>query len=174
MLLKESKNTLRFSKEWYHRGYEKQINHWNAVQYLSLTAITEGNISHSSTIDIWTITKLLAERDAKEGNDPMTRIWAWGTLAELYLLSPLKFTGDDKIDDGEAKDKALFFLKRIQNAEFDFIDEAPEISGEIKFARESTFRQLERYISWWPEVSKLPGVEKLKILAAELSANVKL
>lgn len=173
-LLAESKKALMFSKVWYQRGFEKQLNHWNAVQYLSLTAITEGNISGPSIKDIWTITKLLAENDAKENNDTITRIWAWGSLAELYLLAPLKIQANEKEIIEEETEIALFYLKKIARAEFDFIEELPKIGADIKFARESTFRQFERYINWWPEVYKSAGVDRLKETATEITEKAKL
>jgi hypothetical protein len=172
-LLVESKKALSFSKVWYLRGFEKQMNHWNAVQYLSLTAITEGNISSSSVKDIWTISKLLAEMDAKENSDTITRIWAWGSLVELFLLSTLKFQTDEKDNLQEETEKALFYLKKIAHAEFDFVEELPKIGADLKFAQESTFRQFERYISWWPEVYKTAEVERLKELATEITKKAK-
>ncbi len=173
-LLAESKKALSFSKVWYRQGFEKQMNHWTAVQYLSLTAITEGNISSPSFKDIWTITKLLAENDAKESKDTITRIWAWGSLAELWLLSPLKFQADEKENMEAETEKALFYLKKITHAELDFIEELPEIGEDIKFALESTFRQFDRYISWWPEVYKSAGVGRLKKMATEITEKAKL
>ena len=174
LLLEESKNALSYSRNWYFKGYEKQINHWTAVQYLSLSTILDGSLAQSVEKDIWTIARILAENDAKEGNGTIIRIWAWGTLAELWLLSPLKFQADENKSGKEDTEKALFYLKKMAHAEFDFIDELSIIGEDIKFARESTFRQFERYISWWPEVYKSAGVNRLKKTASEITEKAKL
>jgi len=173
LLLKESKNALVYSKHWYFKGYEKQINHWTAVQYLSLSAIIDGSLTRPVEKDIWTIARILAENDSKESNDIINRIWAWGSLAELWLLSPLKYQTNEKESEEEDIEKALFYLKKIVRAEFDFIDELPKIGKDIIFAQESTFRQFERYISCWPEIYSSAGVIRLKSLAMEITEKAK-
>lgn len=170
-LYRKSREALSSSRDWYLRGYEKQINHWTAIQYLSLTAIINGTLAGSAEKDIWTITRILAEDDTKETKDPMSRIWGWGTLAELYLLSPLRLPADQPDIDQEivsAKASASKYIENISKAEISFIDNTLIKKEEILFAKESTFRQLERYISWWPAMLHSSSISVLKNMANEL------
>jgi len=164
----ESKKALAFSREWYFRGYDKQKNHWTAVQFLSLSAIINGSLTNTEERDIWTIAKIFAETDAREINDPITRIWAWGTLAELCFLSPLKYSPDEKEINTQAKEEALNYLKKIFNAQFTFIDEIQKIDGDIKFAQDSTLSQFKRYVDWWPKMIPSPSIYLLKEMAKEI------
>jgi hypothetical protein len=86
----------------------------------------------------------------------------------------LRFQADEKGSLADETENALFYLKKIARAEFDFIEKLPEIGQDLKFARESTFRQFERYIGWWPEVYKSAGVGRLKELATEITEKAKL
>ncbi len=173
---KESKTALLLSREWFLKGYEQQINHWTAIQYLSLTAIITGSLKQPADNDIWTITRILAEDNIKENNDPINKIWAWGTLSELYLLSPLKFSEDLSGIDKEiiisAKKKALQYFENIAKAEISFINHPVNIKEKIQFALESTLRQFKRYIEWWPVLIPSASTKMLKESAEEIINGV--
>jgi|WetSurMetagenome_2_1015567.scaffolds.fasta_scaffold01477_2 hypothetical protein len=175
-LLKESKDALSSSREWYFQGYDKQKKHWTAIQYLSLTAIIEGSLEGSREKDILTIARILAEDDLRDSQDPMQIIWAWGTLAELNLLFPFTLTGNKTSLNKEilsSKGKASQFISNIAKAKYTFASNPSVNQDDILFAQESTYRQFERYINWWPSMMSSSSVNQLKDMAKELMKNFK-
>ena len=101
------------------------------MQFLSLKAVSEGILATEEDLRLWYVVEHLALMDEKKALSEAGKGWAWGTLAELYLLKPLIFP--------EPKE----FLSEIQAL--------PKKYDNVK---ESTARQFDRYIYWWPELFK--------------------
>jgi hypothetical protein len=170
-LYEESKEALKTSREWYFNGYDKQKNHWTAIQYLSLTAVIKGSLEEPADQAIWTITRIFAEDDVKEDKEPMDQIWGCGTLAELYLLFPLTLSSDRPDRENEiatAKQKAKQYLDKINKAKFTFADRPDLKQGDIAFALESTKKQFERYVIWWPVMMPSKSTNLLREIATDL------
>jgi hypothetical protein len=106
---------------------------------------------------MWMVVKFMAKQDLK---DPNKRIWALGTLAELYLLKPLTVPVD-KFDEIrlEALSKANEYIAELASCSF-------------SFPIESTIRQLDRYIHWWPHLLESKGADQLKEMAMEVRKNL--
>ena len=155
-LVKDSVKTLKQALAWYKKGFDLlPASHWTGTQYLSLTAIIKGSLLHHA--DVWFVVKFMAETDLKNAD---TRIWALGTLAEMYLLQPLTVAKEqfDTIK-ASAMEKATAYLQELVKA------------GE-SFPIESTARQIDRYIHWWPEMFSSNGVSKLKEMAMLLRSHL--
>jgi hypothetical protein len=156
-LIKESMEALKSSRECYLAGYKGQKNHWTAVQYLSLQAIIKGTLNGDEDKDIWTVAKVFAEDDLKQSGEDVDKIWACGSLAELYLLKPLTLFDNQPGFDKEklsAMEKAKEYIDIIANAKSASSAKSPKIQEQIVFALESTHLQFERYINWWPMMLK--------------------
>lgn len=139
-LIADSNASLESAKIYYKKGFDTNpLSHWNATQYLALQAISHGLLNTDK--DLWTITKYMAERDEQTTTDQASRIWSWGTLAELYLLRPLSIPNSNSTEDEKAINLAMDMVRKIADAGTSYED-----------AKESTARQLERYIHWWPNV----------------------
>ncbi len=130
---------LERSRNWYRRGSESNLSHhWTAVQSLSLDAVLDGRIANPTS---WHIAVRAAEIDrtrAIENADQeqsRKKIWALGSLIEIYLLAPL--AGQSPPVD--AARNALAEMKALVR----------EQSGGDTFSLESTERQLRRYVNWW-------------------------
>ena len=107
--------------------------------------------------------------DVNQTADIMKRIWAWGTLMELYLLKPLTCSEEDMDKESiTALQQAKAFVTNISKATATFIGDKNVKTDEILFAQDSTVKQLERYIVWWPKMIPSPQIEKLKNWAKEL------
>lgn len=168
-LLKESADAIKKARDWYYNGYKEHLkNHWTGIQYLSLAAVTKGKLTDEIDQDIWTVVKVLAQMDDNAGKQPMERIWAWGTLTELYLLKALTAEPEDfDKTAGQALTRAKEYAGRIRDAGATFIAER-DLQDDILFAQQTTARQIERYISWWPVMMPGEGLSKLKLLAEEV------
>ena len=140
-LVNRSIEAVNKAKEFYNCGLEANpTSHWTAMQYLSLKAISEGILEDES--EIWYVTKRMAERDEKKSSNEEDRIWAWGTLAELFLLKPLTIGGKSKAEEiSSAIAISKNYIKRMAGAD-----------KKYNSAKESTIRQFERYINWWPKL----------------------
>ena len=169
-LLEKSDEALVTSRDWYSTGFDKvKMNHWVGIQYLSLRAITNESLKDEENKDFFATIRVMAQDDAKEKNKPMTRIWAWGTLMEIYLLQPL--TCPEAEFDAqaiEALPKAKTYVTNIAKAGGSFLGKRGVDPDDIIFAQKSTCSQLERYIFWWPQINKATHIEKLKKMAIEL------
>lgn len=138
LLIDQSAEALNMAKQYYYSGLDADpASHWTAMQYLSLKAVTEGTIKDD--IEHWYVIKNAAERDERKATSEEDKIWAWGTLAELYLLQALTREAPADIGLETAIAKAQEYLKKMAAADANY-------NG----AKESTARQLERYINWWP------------------------
>jgi hypothetical protein len=122
-----SRAALEAARVAYREAYEQSpLQHWCGVQYLALDGVLTGSVAAPD----WRRVQAAAEfTSLTKGNDAY---WAFGSLAELFLLSPL-MGGQKRLDDALA---ALRALKQ----------QAP-VSDP--FPLESTRRQLQRYVSWW-------------------------
>jgi hypothetical protein len=155
-LIAESNASLESAKIYYRKGFDTNpLSHWNATQYLALQAISQG--FPNSDKELWTITKYMADRDEQTASDQVFKIWAWGTLAELYLLKPLFIPSSNPTEDEEAINQAMDMVGKIADAGPSYED-----------AKESTARQLERYIYWWPSVYPDTFPKKLATNAKKL------
>jgi hypothetical protein len=168
----ESKESLGKSTEWYKAGFSiEPPNHWTGMQYLSLIAITKGTLEGRKEVAVAGVVKFMAEKNENAvSNDPMTRIWAWGTLIEYYLLEPLTVPGSEfaEVKD-EALAKAEAYAEKLAEAGFD-----PRIEKkEILFAQETTLRQIDRYTWWWPVMYKETFRPELKEMAEKIKRVLK-
>jgi hypothetical protein len=88
---------------------------------------------------------------------------------ELYLLKPLTVPADKLDAEAESSLKiAKDYAHNIATANSKFINDLRIKKDEITFARQSTIRQLNRYILWWPFLYPSAQLAKLKEMAAEL------
>jgi CHAT domain len=154
-LYHQSREALKFAMEFYKSGFDANADsHWNAMQYLSLKASLTGSIKKEFAI--WTIIEFMAGKDAEILKGNPNQLWAWGTLAELFLVKPLL-----------AQDEA-FNTERVEsiNRAKEYIDKikVPGSEGVI----DSTVRQIDRYISWWPVIYPETFRSELKEMAKEL------
>lgn len=132
ILLTEIRDALQQSRKAYRVGYEKNLSHhWTGVQCLSLEAVLSGIIEKPG---YWYAAMEGAELDAKEPQE----YWAWGSIAELWLLAVYATKKDGF---GEAKQALAMFKQRVAN------------SKDETFAIESTRRQMNRYVTWWTKAN---------------------
>jgi hypothetical protein len=170
-LVEKSKEVLRSARDWYLVGFRTvRKNHWTGIQYLSLSGIMKGTINDEDERDYFGLVRTMAKDAANnEALKPMDRIWAWGTLMELYLLKPLTVPADKLDAEAESSLKiAKDYAHNIATASSTFINDLRIKKDEITFARQSTIRQLNRYILWWPFLYPSAQLAKLKEMAAEL------
>jgi hypothetical protein len=142
-LIKQSAEALNAAKLYYYSGLDADAtNHWTAMQYLSLRGISEGSLK--TDIRLWYVISDMAERDerkARKEQREADEIWAWGTQAELYLLQPMTKDDPTEAEIKESITKAGEYIQKMAAAD-----------AKYKGAKESTARQLERYMHWWPEI----------------------
>lgn len=150
----KSRDSLKVAKNWYEAGFNNRPqNHWTGIQFLSLTAITKGTLE--SVANVASVVKFMAEKDEGAAGDPITRIWAWGTLIEYYLLESLTAPQNDVAGvKGMAFVKAEAFATRLAGAISEFTFDPRIQKNNIVFAQESTLRQIDRYTWWWPVMYK--------------------
>lgn len=150
--LQQSKDALEKARNYYQQGHDLLLtNHWTGVQYLSLATVLAETLGDE--FERWSATKFAAENDLQQATGE-NRIWALGSLAELYLLKPFILSANE-LEVTKALEKAGAYLSEL-NA-----------SGH-SFAKESTTRQLERYITWWPEAFPSDRLNKMRETAQQL------
>jgi hypothetical protein len=140
------------SRDWYRQGSQRNLSHhWTGVQQLSLEAALEGRIAHPGH---WHAA--VAAADIDRGNPrPDDVIWAFGSLAELYLLAPLA----GQSVPADSAQHALAQMKALVRAHPD---------GDT-FPLESTARQFRRYGDWWTSANGFfPGRSDLAAEAGTL------
>lgn len=116
---------------WYRQAADNNLSHhWSVVQYLSLDRILHGGASYS---EYKSSAKLAASKDVAH-EEGARKIWAWGSLAELYLLSP---------DEEWPLVSAL-----AKHAMEEFVKEAKFTVDPSSYLT-STSLQLARYVNWW-------------------------
>ena len=105
--------------------------------------------------DMWILCKVMAISDEKYATSDESKAWAYGTLAELYLLKP--FIGNlETVEQDSCFNKAKDYMQRLNALQ------------NQDFPKESTARQFMRYINWWPVLIQTPRMEQLKERAGEL------
>jgi len=146
------REALQRSRDWYRQSYQRNLSHhWTGVQQLSLEAALEGRIANPGH---WHAAVAAADIVRANGR-PGDVIWAFGSLAELYLLAPL--AGQNLPAD--AARNALGRMKAL-------VRDQP---GGDTFPLESTKRQFRRYIDWWTSANGfLPGRSDLATEAGAL------
>ncbi len=138
-LQEQSKEALHMAINFYKYGFDVNADsHWNAMQYLSLKAISTGSLKDE--VELWAVIKYMAKRDEENATNEADKIWAWGTLAELFMLK--QFT----VEQGGVKDEMI----NSQTLAGEYLLKMTQAESKYNGAKESTARQFERYINWWP------------------------
>jgi len=143
---------------WYLQANQKNLSHhWTGVQHLALEAALTGKIAQP---EYWHSAHLAAKLTTTKNSpgDEEQRGWAWGSLAELYLLAPLACSKPMPSDAAEA----IRELKQIS------------VATENPYLIESTLSQLRRYCEWWTNSnSYFPGRTDLALDAGHLMELLK-
>jgi hypothetical protein len=156
-IMQESTSALIKAKEYYKLGFEAGLeSHWNAVQFLSLTAVLTSSLKDQQ--EIWYVAKYTAELALKKDPDDF---WALGSLAELYLLQPLLKEAFAEKDNSNSAGKAVAY-----------VEEMKKFDASFNTYRESMVRQLDRYIFWWPKVYQDTFPSSLKETAQNMIAQL--
>jgi hypothetical protein len=124
---------------------KKRSLHWVLVQYLSLRTV----LGKGFYIKLWQAARLSAETDLKAGN-PVTQIFASGSLAELYLL--LLAYNEEWLPQQESDNGPIKITHEMARKKG--IEYAKEVAySNIKdpFPIYSTKRQFKRYTEWWAQ-----------------------
>jgi hypothetical protein len=175
-LFNKSKHSLQSARDWYLVGFRAvRDSYWNGIQYLALSGIMKGYIDGEDDKDYFGVIRTMA-KDAFENEqlNPIDKIWAAGTLMELYLLKPLIVTDDQFIKEAEScLPEAKKYARSVGNAGSEFINDLRITKKEIAFARQSTTRQLKRYVYWWPQLYPSARLLRLEKMAAELLEEFK-
>jgi hypothetical protein len=153
------REALERARKWYARGAETNLSHhWTGVQSLSLDSVLDGRIADARS---WHAAVRAAQIDKKRAIDPQNqaqtrqKIWALGSLVELYLLAPLA----GQTPPALAASSALAEMKALVQGQTD---------GDT-FPLESTERQLRRYVQWWTTANGFfPGTSDLASNALSL------
>ena len=126
--------------------FADMTSHWTGIQYLALTAVVKKKIPN----DLWTVVRVAADEDARKGD-----VWAYGTLAELYMLAVLLEDQTDvtpKKASREAQDNARQIRDR---------------AGADSFEVFSTKRQFMRYIDWWTDLEPVQAMAQEVVAALD-------
>jgi hypothetical protein len=127
--VKPAREALERARSWYRQGFDGNLSHhWTGVQCLSLEVVLAGEISEPGR---WHAAVLAAELDAAKPGE----VWAWGSLAELYLIASSASLADQT---DKAQCAIMEMKKRIANS-----------ASRDRFPLESTERQFRRYTRWW-------------------------
>jgi hypothetical protein len=123
----EQKLILNQAISWYKKAADYNLSHhWSIVQYLSLQTVLNPNFDAQY---YWHAAMQSAINDSKKEKE----IWAFGSLAELHLLS---LSGDKAAKYKGLTDAVKSLVSRSKKA-------------NDGFPIESTRKQLERYVNWW-------------------------
>jgi hypothetical protein len=154
--VKAMRAALQRARSWYRQGFESNLSHhWTGVQQLSLQAVLDGKLNEP---DYWYSAVLAAKLDS-ENPKVENQIWAWGSLAELYLLAPAVGMGD-QTEKGLAAIQEM--KSRVQSS-----------ANGNRFPLESTLRQFRRYMHWWTtEKGFFAGQPDLSAQAARLAEAI--
>jgi hypothetical protein len=138
----------------------KRSDSWPVVQYLSLTLTMQKSDlfkKSASLPDEWEKQNITGKERAEKDPDALwsmahlhsiydlkPRIWAYGNLIELYLLSMTMKDDKDRPEPEEAERRAL-----------QYTDALVDIAGRDSFEVYSTRRQILRYLEWFRVISDL-------------------
>jgi len=130
----KQKKHLRQAKTWYKKAADRNLSHhWSLTQYISLCCILDGGLKKGAS-DYWNTARLGALTEiAWNDSQNEKSIWSYGTLLELYLLTP----------DGNREASK----NRVQDYAENLMENCKE-SGN-KEAISATKHQLLRYRNWW-------------------------
>lgn len=154
-----SESALNEARQLYRQAFTQSLgNHWTGVQYLSLCAVLGRPVEPS----LWTVNRVSAEMDL-DSPSALTRAWAHGSLAEIFLLG-LLLDDPRKGHKKECRTKALSHIMKL-------IEQSPE-----PFPIQSTYRQFLRYRDWWTggRLKELKPLVKKIIVAFEKDADFSL
>lgn len=159
----KQKTYLREAQLWYKKAAHRNLSHhWSLVQYISLSTVLDGGLPEGES-DYWNTARLAAHTEieldkAKEKKS----VWPYGTLLELYLLSPEQTQSSKKNIE-----KCMELL--VSNA---------KATGK-KEVLSSTRFQLQRYLNWWlgknfkiSEDQYVGNKGSLKSLIQQLTTNI--
>ena len=141
---------LERSRTWYRKGFDSNLSHhWTGVQFLSLEAVLSGKVQDPNR---WSAAVLAAQLSAQKDGE----IWAWGSLAELYLIASAAGLG--------------FQMDRAERAILELKDRVAKPGNGDRFPLESMARQLRRYSGWWTAAHGFVAVDpELSSRAAQLA-----
>jgi hypothetical protein len=162
--IEQSIQALKLAKDFYYGGHIANTeDHWVSMQYLSLKFVmgesSEDDQQLWQFIHYGTKAKEKEEEKAeakKKISDSMDKLWVWGTLIELYLIKP--FTLKAELRESEIKNSLVDAMKYAGQM---------KKSGNAEVI-DSTARQLDRYISWWPEMFQNAFMNELKEMATAI------
>ena len=130
-----SSKKLRAALDNYRAAFRAHIqNHWLGAQLLSLEAVLDGAFQDSKT---WHTTFHAAELALADNED---EYWAYGTLAELWLLAPF-LEATEVEPPGQDRKETVSHAKAAVNQ---LVERAQD-----PFAIPSTRDQIARYTNWW-------------------------
>jgi hypothetical protein len=125
-----SREALKRSLEWYRLGHAQTVAaHWLGVQSLSLEIVLEGKVKDPAR---WYATLVAAEAACAQSSE---EVWAFGSLAELWLIAK----NVEGVDATTADVEALRCIATLKK----------QVGTGDTFPLLSTRRQLERYTHWW-------------------------
>ncbi|MEO8070771.1 MAG: CHAT domain-containing protein, partial [Acidobacteriota bacterium] len=107
--------------------------HWVMVQLVSLTLVLEQTFDQGE----WEAGRLCAER-YRDHLDIQERAWAYGSLAELWLLRLLRPDLTHDLQE-QCRVNAVRYAQKLSGF----------YPGVDEFPVKSTRRQFERYVDWW-------------------------
>lgn len=117
---------------------ENSRYYWTATQYLCLNSVIDSRIPD---IEIFRFVRKLVKEDI-DNSDRENQAWAYGTLAELELLS---------LFHQEEKDKNKLVKEQVKKKVLNSCNKIIEIMGAESFHAVSTARQFKRYTDHWLE-----------------------
>jgi len=126
----EAKNSLRKSRMYYRRAFEKDRQPWALVQAIALSAVLTEPGKCFSVGDEWQLARILSEQDLKSA-DRQRVTWANANLVELYLLALCN--------------RKLMLPREARSRSDMYLEAFIAVTGEEKIEIYSTRRQLLRY-----------------------------
>jgi len=145
---------LERSRGYYWEAYLlKRSNAWELVQFLSLTLVLQylGRLPtplgrpEQDPFSLWLTAEVQSLNDAETGESG-DRAWAYGNLAELYLLAPFVVGVAAQRPGTNFADEAVEAARKIVS-----------LTGASSFHVFSTRRQILRYLEWLNELSAQLG-----------------
>ena len=135
---RESDESLTRARDLYHKAFsEDWTNHWAITQFLSLNAVHANRSGEELRLsDWWTVARSIALQQCRD-TDPVSRAWAFATLAEIELLG-FAF-------GNYAAEQTVDIAARVAR----HCRTIAEIMGEDSLHVRATRRQFERYARWW-------------------------